>query len=78
MDGLNIIEFIKENLWIMPVYEYIAYDSRGKNKKGIIDADSAVAARQKLRRPRSSEKTPLPARSPPSPLDAFDPESSRP
>ncbi|MBN1849657.1 MAG: type II secretion system inner membrane protein GspF [Deltaproteobacteria bacterium] len=33
----------------MPVYEYIAYDRRGKNKKGIIDADSAVAARQKLR-----------------------------
>ena len=33
----------------MPVYEYIAYDRRGKNKKGIIDADSAMAARQKLR-----------------------------
>ncbi len=33
----------------MPVYEYTALDKAGKNKKGIIDADSAVAARQKLR-----------------------------
>ncbi|MEJ2588595.1 MAG: type II secretion system inner membrane protein GspF [Deltaproteobacteria bacterium] len=33
----------------MPVYEYIALDRSGKNKRGIIDADSPVAARQKLR-----------------------------
>lgn len=33
----------------MPVYEYTAFDSKGKNLKGIIDADSARAARQKLR-----------------------------
>lgn len=33
----------------MPVYEYTALDKAGKNKTGIIDADSAVAARQKLR-----------------------------
>ncbi|MDY6971172.1 MAG: type II secretion system inner membrane protein GspF [Thermodesulfobacteriota bacterium] len=33
----------------MPVYEYTALDRAGKNAKGIIDADSAVAARQKLR-----------------------------
>ncbi len=33
----------------MPVYEYTALDRGGKNLKGIIDADSAVAARQKLR-----------------------------
>lgn len=34
---------------IMPVYEYIALDGAGKNVNGIIDADSAVAARQRLR-----------------------------
>ncbi len=33
----------------MPVYEYTALDRAGKNLNGIIDADSAVAARQKLR-----------------------------
>jgi len=33
----------------MPVYEYKALDKAGKNKSGIIDADSPVAARQKLR-----------------------------
>jgi general secretion pathway protein F len=33
----------------MPVYEYTALDGAGKNVSGIIDADSAVAARQKLR-----------------------------
>jgi len=33
----------------MPVYEYRALDRAGKNKDGIIDADSPVAARQKLR-----------------------------
>jgi general secretion pathway protein F len=33
----------------MPVYEYTALDTAGKSRSGIIDADSAVAARQKLR-----------------------------
>jgi general secretion pathway protein F len=33
----------------MPVYEYRALNGRGKRIKGIIDADSLVAARQKLR-----------------------------
>jgi len=33
----------------MPVYEYQALDRAGKSKSGIIDADSPVAARQKLR-----------------------------
>jgi len=33
----------------MPVYEYTALDRAGKNLAGIIDADSMVAARQKLR-----------------------------
>ncbi|MFO7986429.1 MAG: type II secretion system inner membrane protein GspF [Desulfatiglandaceae bacterium] len=33
----------------MPVYEYTALDRAGKNKKGIIDADSPVVARHKLR-----------------------------
>jgi len=33
----------------MPVYEYQALDRAGKNKSGIIDADSPIAARQKLR-----------------------------
>ena len=33
----------------MPVYAYKALDDRGKNKSGITDADSLVAARQKLR-----------------------------
>ena len=34
----------------MPVYEYSALDRAGKTVRGIIDADSAVSARQKLRR----------------------------
>jgi general secretion pathway protein F len=33
----------------MPVYEYSALDSRGKQTKGIIDADSPLSARNKLR-----------------------------
>jgi general secretion pathway protein F len=33
----------------MPVYEYTALDGAGKSVNGIIDADSAVAARQRLR-----------------------------
>ncbi|MBE9582802.1 MAG: type II secretion system inner membrane protein GspF [Proteobacteria bacterium] len=33
----------------MPVYEYTALDTSGKSSNGIIDADSPVAARQKLR-----------------------------
>lgn len=33
----------------MPVYEYKAFDKAGKTTTGIIDADSAVGARQKLR-----------------------------
>ena len=33
----------------MPVYEYRARDRAGKNRDGIIDADSPIAARQKLR-----------------------------
>ena len=30
----------------MPVYEYTALDGAGKNRNGIVDADSAVAARE--------------------------------
>ena len=33
----------------MPVYEYTALDRAGKSLAGIVDADSAPAARQKLR-----------------------------
>ena len=33
----------------MPVYEYSGLSSSGKTQKGILDADSPVAARQKLR-----------------------------
>jgi general secretion pathway protein F len=33
----------------MPVYEYVAIDTAGKNRKGIVDADSPRTARQKLR-----------------------------
>ena len=33
----------------MPVYEYRALDGAGKNRDGIMDADSPIAARQKLR-----------------------------
>jgi general secretion pathway protein F len=33
----------------MPVFEYTALDAKGKTTSGIIDADGAAAARQKLR-----------------------------
>jgi general secretion pathway protein F len=33
----------------MPVFEYTALDQRGKNISGIIDADSVITAKQKLR-----------------------------
>ena len=33
----------------MPVYEYIALDLGGRRRKGIVDAGSIAAARQKLR-----------------------------
>ena len=33
----------------MPVYEYTALDARGKTTSGIIDADGATSARQRLR-----------------------------
>lgn len=33
----------------MPVYEYTALDGSGRKQKGIIDADSLAAARQKIR-----------------------------
>jgi general secretion pathway protein F len=33
----------------MPVYEYVAIDAAGKNRRGIVDADSARTAREKLR-----------------------------
>ncbi len=33
----------------MPVYEYIALDSAGRRRKGIVDAGSLASARQKLR-----------------------------
>ncbi|EGJ49574.1 type II secretion system inner membrane protein GspF [Desulfocurvibacter africanus] len=33
----------------MPVYEYVAIDAAGKSRKGVIDADDARMARQKLR-----------------------------
>ena len=33
----------------MPVFEYTALDAKGKTTSGIIDADGARAARQKLR-----------------------------
>lgn len=33
----------------MPVYDYTALDTKGKTVSGIIDADGAVAARQKIR-----------------------------
>ena len=40
----------------MPVYEYRALDKKGKNLKGIIDAESESQARSKL---RSSGKYPV-------------------
>jgi len=33
----------------MPVYDYTAYNAKGKTISGIIDADGASAARQKIR-----------------------------
>ena len=33
----------------MPVYEFTALDAQGKNVRGVIDADSPMAARQKIR-----------------------------
>ena len=33
----------------MPVFEYTALDSAGKTQKGVLDADSLAAARQKIR-----------------------------
>ena len=33
----------------MPVYEFHALDGAGKKRKGVIDADSMTAARQKIR-----------------------------
>ena len=33
----------------MPVYEYVAMDAAGRSRKGVIDADDARVARQKLR-----------------------------
>ncbi len=33
----------------MPVYEYTALDAKGKTKTGLIDADSELVARQKIR-----------------------------
>ncbi len=40
----------------MPVYEFKALDDRGKSVSGIIDAESALSARQKL---RASKKYPV-------------------
>jgi general secretion pathway protein F len=37
---------------LMPVYEYTAFDQQGRKLKGIIDAGSVTAARQKLRETR--------------------------
>ena len=34
----------------MPVYEYIALNTKGKKHKGVLDADSMSAARQKIRK----------------------------
>ncbi len=36
----------------MPVYEYTAVDANGRNKQGIISAESTQAARQLLRAKR--------------------------
>ena len=33
----------------MPVYEFTALTGSGRKLKGVIDADSAAAARQKIR-----------------------------
>lgn len=55
----------------MPVYEYVAIDAAGKNRKGIVDADSPRTARQKLRASgiyptRLDETSPTEARKEPS------------
>ncbi|MCI5190902.1 MAG: type II secretion system protein GspF, partial [Candidatus Electrothrix sp. AS4_5] len=34
----------------MPVYEYTALNAQGKKHKGVLDADSMAAARQKIRK----------------------------
>ncbi|MFO7965303.1 MAG: type II secretion system inner membrane protein GspF [Desulfobacterales bacterium] len=34
---------------IMPVYEYSALDAKGRNTSGIVDAESTLAAKQKIR-----------------------------
>ena len=34
----------------MPVYEYTALNAQGKKHKGVLDADSTSAARQKIRK----------------------------
>lgn len=57
----------------MPVYEYRALSRAGKNVNGIIDADSAVAARQKLRGSgifpvEVKESSPKPKEAPSTPL----------
>jgi len=50
MRRIGVSTFGFKQLWFfMPVYEYTALDSTGKKLKGIIDASSAIAARQKLR-----------------------------
>jgi len=36
-------------LLAMPIYEYTAFDQKGKSKKGIIEADNEASARNKLR-----------------------------
>ncbi len=51
----------------MPVFEYTAFDQKGKNISGIIDADSAITAKQKLRASNSypvsiKEVTDIPAK----------------
>ena len=33
----------------MPIYDYIALNSKGKEKKGLIEANSERAARQDIR-----------------------------
>jgi general secretion pathway protein F len=49
--GGEFYPFEVKDIWcyIMPVYEYAGLDSSGKTSKGILNADSPVAARQKLR-----------------------------
>jgi general secretion pathway protein F len=44
-----LFDIFKRKISIMAVYEYTALNKKGKNIKGIIDADSAITARQKLR-----------------------------